>query len=141
MGFNLAMFPGVGAAFLPKIACPACWPAYAGFMSSMGLGLLLETTYLMALTTTFLVVAVGTLAYRARERHGYLPFVIGLVAAAAVLIGKFVLESNAAMYGGLASLAGASLWNTWPSGERAGQCPSCGVDQLGVNTRTDRRQS
>ena len=123
----MAMVPGIGAAFLPKVACPACWPAYAGFLSSAGLGFLIDTTYLLPLTTTFLAVAVGALAYRARLRRGYLPFALGLVAATAVVIGKFALESNSAMYAGLAMLIGASIWNTWPrpEPEPGAVCPAC----------------
>jgi hypothetical protein len=30
--------PGVGASLFPKLACPLCWPAYAGLLSSVGLG-------------------------------------------------------------------------------------------------------
>ena len=33
---SLATLPGIALAFLPKIACPACWPAYAGVLSSLG---------------------------------------------------------------------------------------------------------
>lgn len=123
--FNLAMLPGIGAVFLPKVACPACWPAYAGFLSSVGLGFMLDTTYLLPLTTTFLALAVGALAYGAKRRRGYLPFVLGLVAAAVVLIGKFTFESDPAMYTGLAVLVGASAWNTWPRREQPATCPAC----------------
>jgi len=121
---NLAMLPGIGAAFLPKVACPACWPAYAGFLSSVGFGFLLDTTYLLPLTAVFLAVAVGALAYRAGRRRGYLPFALGLVACAIVLIGKFAFESDPAMYAGLAVLIAASLWNTWPRRQTA-DCPTC----------------
>ena len=27
---NLLAAPGIGLSLLPKIACPVCWPAYAG---------------------------------------------------------------------------------------------------------------
>ena len=43
---SLATLPGIGLAFLPKIACPACWPAYAGLLSSLGLGFLLDVRWL-----------------------------------------------------------------------------------------------
>jgi len=122
---NLAMLPSIGAAFLPKVACPACWPAYAGFLSSVGLGFLLDTTYLLPLSAAFLVIAVGALAYRAKRRRGYMPFMLGVVAAAVVLIGKFRFESDPAMYAGLAILIGASLWNTWPGRQPAAACPAC----------------
>jgi len=125
---NVAMLPGIGAAFLPKVACPACWPAYAGFLSSLGLGFLLDTAYLLPLTAVFLAIAVGALAFRARRRRGHLPFSLGLIAAAVVLIGKFSFESDPAMYAGLAILIGASLWNTWPRRQRSAPCPAC-VDE------------
>lgn len=130
---NLAMLPGIGAAFLPKVACPACWPAYAGFLSSVGLGFLLDTQYLLPLTAVFLAVAVGALAYGARRRRGHLPFALGLVAAAVVLIGKFTFESDPAMYAGLTLLIGASLWNTWPRRQLAAACPACVDEQPQTN--------
>lgn len=118
------MVPAIGLALLPKVACPACWPAYAGFLSAVGLGFLIETSYLLPLTAVFLAIAVGALAFRAKRRRGYRPFVIGLVASVVVLIGKFNFESDAAMYVGLAVLVSASLWNSWP--KRAGtDCPAC----------------
>lgn len=46
--------PNIGVSFLPKLACPACWPAYAGLLSSVGLGFLIKTAYLLSLTIGFL---------------------------------------------------------------------------------------
>lgn len=122
---NLAMLPGIGAAFLPKVACPACWPAYAGFLSAIGLGVLLDTAYLLPLTAAFLAIAVGPLALRARRRRGYGPFAVGIAASAIVLAGKFSFESNTAMYAGLAILIAASVWNTWPRKRAVATCRSC----------------
>lgn len=121
---SAAMVPAVGLSLLPKVACPACWPAYAGFLSSVGLGFLIDTSYLLPLTAAFLAIAVGALAFRARRRRGYRPFVIGLLASAVVLIGKFSFESDAAMYIGLVVLVAASLWNSWPKRAEA-DCPAC----------------
>ncbi len=57
---NLYAAPGIGLSLLPKIACPACWPAYAGLLSSIGLGFLIPNrAYLLPLTAIFLAVAVG----------------------------------------------------------------------------------
>lgn len=126
---NFALLPGIGAAFLPKVACPACWPAYAGFLSSIGLGFLLETKYLLPLTAVFLAIAVLALAFRADRRRGYGPFVIGAFASAMVLIGKFAFESNPAMYAGLAVLIAASVWNSWPRQRLATACPPCVGDK------------
>lgn len=111
---SLATIPGIGLAFLPKIACPACWPAYAGVLTSLGLGFLLDVRWLFPLTAVFLLIAVTALGFRARRRRGFGPFFIGLAASAVVLGGKFGFESDPAMYGGLALLVAASIWNTWP---------------------------
>jgi len=78
----------------------------------MGLTFLMKTTYLLPLTAALLFVAVGSLAVRARR--GYGPFVLGLAAAALLLAGKFIFESNPAMYVSAGLLFVASLWNTWP---------------------------
>jgi len=110
----LPIVPAVGISLLPKLACPACWPAYAGLLSAVGLGFLIDTTYLLPLTVLFLVVAVGALGWRAGNRRGFGPFVLGLLAATIVIVGKFSFDSNSAMYGGIALLVGASMWNSWP---------------------------
>jgi len=126
---HFALLPGIGAAFLPKVACPACWPAYAGFLSSIGLGFLVDTTYLLPLTALFLAIAVLALAFRAYRRRGYGPFMVGAAASAIVLIGKFSFESNPAMYAGLALLIAASVWNSWPLNRSATTCLSCVGEQ------------
>jgi mercuric ion transport protein len=121
---SLAMVPGIGVALLPKVACPACWPAYAGVLSSLGLGFLMESRWLLPLTAVFLAVAIGALAFRAGRRRGFLPFFVGLGGATIVLAGKFGFESDSAMYAGLGVLVGASVWNSWP--RRAGPaCSAC----------------
>lgn len=112
---NLLAAPGMGLSLLPKIACPACWPAYAGLLSSIGLGFLVPNlTYLLPLTVVFLLIAVGTLAIRARQRRGYVPFSLGMIAAGLILFGKFSLASNPIFYVGLGLLILASVWNSWP---------------------------
>ena len=66
---NLYAAPGIGLSMLPKIAWPACWPTYAGLLSSIGLGFLIPNrVYLLPVTAAFLVVAVGTLAVGARRK-------------------------------------------------------------------------
>ena len=119
----LAMAPGIGVSLLPVGLCPACWPAYAGLLSSLGLGFLGERTYLLPFTILFLIAAVCALYYRARTRWGYGPFVAGLIASVTLYVGKFVLHSNPMLYVGVALLVGASLWNVWP--ERRSQNTCC----------------
>ena len=122
---SLAVMPALGVAMLPKLACPACWPAYAGLLSAVGLGFLTQTAYLLPLTAGFLVIALAALGFRARNRRGFGPLVLGLLAAVFVIVGKFQFESDPAMYGGIALLVVASLWNTWPRRIPTPSCPAC----------------
>ena len=111
---NLLTMPGIGVALLPKLICPLCWPFYAGIVSSIGLGFLIGTTYLLPITTAFLVLTLAVLGFRAKQRRGYGPLLLGLVASASVLLGKFYFESIRTAYGGAALLVVAALWNAWP---------------------------
>ena len=130
---GLLALPGVGFSMLPKLACPACWPAYAGLLTSIGLGFLISAVYLFPLTVAFLVLALGAMVFRARERHGYSPFWLGTIAASGVLIGKFVWESNPTIYAAIGLLVMASLWNTWPRRDKPNQestCTHCDTERV-----------
>jgi hypothetical protein len=74
----------------------------------------MQTTYLLPLTILALMMAVAALGFRASRRRGYGPFILGLAAAAGLVIGKFVVDSNLAVYGSIAALLASSLWNSWP---------------------------
>ncbi len=133
---GLFTLPGIGVSLLPKFACPLCWPAYAGLITSIGLGFLLSSAYLLPLTAGFLVIAVTTLGFRARLRRGYGAFLLGLTASVVVLIAKFILESNRAMYAGIGLLIVASLWNTWP--RHVAKAPHCCSGQERSNSNNNR---
>lgn len=77
----------------------------------------METAYLLPLTIFFLALTVAALGFRANSRRGYGPFFVGIVAAFVLLVGKFVIEWNVAIYGAVAVLVGASIWNSWPTSQ------------------------
>ena len=121
----LLVAPAAGVALLPSLTCPACWPGYAAVLSALGVGFIPTAPSLLPLTVVALAVALVALAVRARS-GGWWPFGLGLVAAAVILLGKFVFASNATTYTGVGLLVAASLWNTWrPSTPAIGSCPSC----------------
>ena len=99
----------IAVALLPK--CPACWSAYAGLSSLLGLSFVVEQRYLLPLTSGLLVLALVPLWLQARRGRGYAPWLLACGAALATLLGKFALESDALLYGGIASLLLASLWS------------------------------
>ena len=112
----LAAVPGLGAALLLGAACPACWLAYAGLLTTPGLGFLVAQTSLVPVVATavLLGIALVSFAYRAPARRGYGSLGLGMVAVSLMLTGKFGLPSDPLLYTGLAILVGASLWNAWP---------------------------
>jgi hypothetical protein len=65
------------------------------------------------------------MAFKADSRHGYGPFLLGLLAATAVLLGKFIWESGPTMYGAVGLLVIASLWNAWPIRGVSSQADIC----------------
>src|SRR5438067_6138453 len=104
---GLVGLPGITVSLLPKLMCPACWPAYAGIVSALGLGFLISTKYLLALTVVFLAISLIALAFRSSRRRGLGPFWLGLLAAALILIGKFEFESKYMTYTGIGLLISA----------------------------------
>lgn len=98
----------------------------------------MKTAILLPLMLLSLTVAVAALGFRA-GRRGFGPFAVGVAAAAVLVIGKFFMEpntviSNTVIYGGIASLVGASVWNSWPT-RRAGipSAPTGTLLQLGTD--------
>jgi hypothetical protein len=55
--------PGVGVSLLPKLMCPACWLAYAGIVSALGLGFLISAKCLLPLTIVFLTITAISRAF------------------------------------------------------------------------------
>jgi len=121
----LALLPSVGTALMPKLVCPACWPAYAGVLSALGIGFINYSPYLLPLTMVFLAMVLVSLAWRARGRRGHGPLALGALATAIILAGKFRFDSDDATYVGVALLVGASLWNSWPRRTRTASCYGC----------------
>jgi mercuric ion transport protein len=111
---SVAMLPGIGVSLLPKLICPMCWPAYAGIVSALGLGFLISTKYLLPLTFIFLALTTAALGFRASQRRGYGPLLLGVIAAAMILAGKFYFEVTQPVYPGVGLLIAASIWNSWP---------------------------
>jgi mercuric ion transport protein len=133
---TMAALPGIGVSLLPKLMCPACWPAYAGIVSALGLGFLISAKYLLPLTVSFLAITATALGYRASRRHGYGPFGLGLVAGAVILCGKFYFDAAQATYAGVGLLIAASVWNSWPRRAAAAPlCPACVPADAGFTQR------
>lgn len=124
--FTAAGIPAAGLAALP--ACPACYPLYAGVLSS--LGLTLDPGAHIAVTAGLGVIALGALSFRARSRRGYAPLVLGVGAALLVAAGKLLFGSDSLVYAGAAALAASGIWNAWPRGRRTPECAACTAEEV-----------
>lgn len=113
---RLLLVSSLALALAPK--CPLCLLAYAGLLgSSASLAWSVTSTYgrwLEPVTVAFLALSVGGLAVQARLRHEIGPAVLALIAAAIIYAGKFHFDQKAFVYAGMAALAGAAVWASWP---------------------------
>lgn len=124
---TLAIGPGLGTAIVAKAACPFCYPAIAGFLSSFGMGFMFRETSLLIFSALFAGVALFGLFYRAHSRRGLGPFVLGVlsvvIAGASKAIGQDML-----LYIGFGGLIVASIWNLIPK-RSCGSCAVPGVER------------
>ena len=130
-----ASVPTVGAALLPKLTCPLCWPAYTAALSALGLGFVDYSPYLLPATLLFLAIALGPLAWKARRGGRPSAFIAGLVAAAMVLLGKFALDANWMTNVGVVLLVGAVFFAGRPRVSQQLACPACRSDARPAATR------
>lgn len=119
---TVAALPGLAAALLPAVACPACWPAYVAALGSLGMGALAQRDVQLPLTALLMVGAVIALAWGAPRRHGYGPAALAGLAAVVVLVGKFVLDLDPIHWTGSVLLVASVVWNAWPQGTRRSTC-------------------
>lgn len=125
---SLVALPAMGTALIPAGLCPACWPAYLGFLGSLGAGAIVESRNLFVLTALLLGASLVSLGYRAPRRRGYGPLLLGAVAVGLILTAKFAVPSEPGVLAGISMLVAASVWNAWP-GRRSKRtktpCPQC----------------
>lgn len=80
---SIVGMPAIGASVLPKIVYSARSPSYAALLSSLGVGFLACTWYVLPFTAALLTVTVASLFVDARKRRGFGPFWIGITATVA----------------------------------------------------------
>ncbi len=136
----LSAAPGLIAAVLPNATCPACWPVYAGVLSSLGLGFLMQGTYFFFIIGSLLAVSLFSLFYKATSRRGLKPFMLGSIASVGIIVGKIAEWPDVIFYLFAAILVTASVWNNWPKKKTDNNlmtrgnsaCPNCSSNPLEV---------
>lgn len=102
---------GASASLLPVISCPACWPAYAGILSSFGIGFFDYGPYLSPLLILLLSFSLWTLFDQARSRKRWGLFVLGFLGAIGVFFSRFWMIAPFALYTSITFLVVASVLN------------------------------
>ncbi len=126
---------GIPAAALVALPlCPACYPAYAGVLSALGLTALSNTAVQSVLTVLFLSAALGALLYKAQSRRGYGPFALGTAASVALSFSKFVMGSDPITYAAVGVLVLAGVWNVWPRADEACEITQGGAEPSQVES-------
>ena len=108
-------------AVAPK--CPICFLAYFGVFGVATASASLYRVWLPPLTAIWLALTVGMLFFRPGDRRRYGPGWLGIFAAFAVLVGRFVGDYPALVYAGIATLVVAVIWRT--SIRSSGSTESC----------------
>lgn len=110
----LLTVPAIGVALMPKLICPLCWPAYAG-------NPVFRWTRIPDLRNVFAAIHDSLFdpgAWNVSIPRQTTPAVhsadIGHRGFSYVVTGKFYLERDALMYGGITVLVVAAVWNAWP---------------------------
>ena len=111
---TLLSMPAILASIIPSMTCPLCVTAYTALLSTLGLGFLMSSSYLLPFTVVLLAVAVTALGYEASKRGAWGPFVLCLCGSVVIVIAKFLFASGLATYTGVALLLAASVWNLAP---------------------------
>ncbi len=109
----LSVLPAVGASLLPAISCPACWPAYTGLLSALGLGFINYTPFLLPLMIVLLLIALYPFLKDAKASGRYALFYTALAASLLIVVGKFLIKSSILTYTGIVLLIVVSFYNAF----------------------------
>lgn len=105
--------PGALLSLLPSANCPLCMAAYAGILSTLGLGFLFTERVLACLVPVFLVVGVASIAWTLPAHGRKAPLLIAVIASVLIVSGRLVWSAPTAVYLGAPLFLAAAGWNFW----------------------------
>ncbi len=108
---TLIAVPTAVLPLLPSFSCPVCVAAYAGLLSSLGLGFLLTDRVQRPLILAFLIVSVAGVGWAARQHKKVGPFALVLLGSAGIVVGRLVWGVAPALYVGVVCLVVGTVWN------------------------------
>lgn len=133
LGGIIAALPAISIAFLPKVVCPICWPVYAGILSALGLGFLIEGRNLLILSIMFLGLAAAIFAARGKRRRNFIPFWTAMAGIFLLLPAKFLWNNQYMFYAGVMLLTTAVILDLLPWNKLT-TCQNCVNNPNGGDT-------
>jgi hypothetical protein len=97
-------------AVAPK--CPVCFLAYFGIFGVATASASAYRAWLPPITALWLALTIAMLTFQRRGKRRYGPAIMGFVAALLLLVGKFVVDSQAMTFAGIIALLGAAAWRS-----------------------------
>ncbi len=107
----LTAVPAAVLPLLPSFACPVCLAAYAGVLSSLGLGFLFSDRVQAPLIVFFLTITLGSVAWSAKQHRRFGPLLVVLCGSLAIVVGRVVWDIRWALYLGVVCLVVGTVWN------------------------------
>ena len=108
---TLVAIPAAVLALLPSFSCPVCIAAYAGVLSSLGLGFVLSDRVQRPLIVFFLTVTLGSVALATKQHKRRGPFLFVLTGSLAIVAGRLLWSVHPALYLGVLCLVAGTVWN------------------------------
>lgn len=110
---GVALLPSIGLAVASKFTCSLCVAAYAGVLSSVGVGFLGTAHGLTILSLILLAVGLASLAWSWRRHRHTGPLALNGVGAVFLLLGRLTWSLPPVLYAGAGLVLAASVWNLW----------------------------
>lgn len=112
------------------LVCPACIPAFASLLASLGIGLAAKEQFIRPMLVGLLVLAVASFAWSAKLHRHWWVVAAGFVGGVLVYMGRYYLKfgelwmNQVATWAGTGVLIGTALVNL----RLKRGCPSCATD-------------
>lgn len=117
---------------LPSASCPVCLAAYAGVLSSFGLGFLFRDPVQRPLIILFLSISVASIGWATRQHRSIGPIATAASGSFAIVVGRVLGSVPWLVYLGVPCVVAAAAWNlilkgsSTRNGQRLGKVGSSG---------------
>lgn len=109
----VALLPSVGLAVASKFTCSLCVAAYAGVLSSLGVGFVSTDRGLTGLTVMLLVLGLASLGWSWRRHRHRGPLTVSSIGAVLLILGRLAWKFPLMLYAGAGLVLVGSFWNLW----------------------------